>query len=156
MAGADPTGSFSEASFRSNIKLVMKMASPNTVEPTTFRWVVEQTYATADPAGSPYDWTESPASHATPITITDLAVDCAVQFGGDASSTTEAGEIDQLSAVITMLDVDQEALVAHGGRMPDQVLLKGLVYNVDFIPAPVALFSVDVFTIYCSTEDAQG
>jgi hypothetical protein len=55
-----------------------------------------------------------------------------------------------------MLDVDQEALVAHGGRMPDQVLLKGLVYNVDFIPAPVALFSVDVFTIYCSTVDAQG
>jgi hypothetical protein len=117
---------------------------------------VEQTYATADPAGSPYDWTESPASHATPITITDLAVDCAVQFGGDASSTTEAGEIDQLSAILTLLDVDQEALVAHGGRMPDQVLLKGLVYGIDFCPAPVALFSVDVWTLYCSTVDAEG
>ncbi len=156
MAGSDPTGSFNAQAFTTQIKAVMKMASPNSVEAATFRWVVEPTYAVADPAGSPYDWTESPQSHATPTTIADLAVDCAVQFGGDSSSTTEAGEIDQLSAVLTLLDVDQQALVAHGGRMPDQVLLKGLVYGIDFCPAPVALFSVDVWTLYVSTVDAQG
>lgn len=156
MAGSDPTGGFDPDAFRTQIRQVMTMAQPNTVLPTTFRWVVEETYAIADPGGNPYSWTETPVSHATPITISDLVVDCAVEFGGNAESTTEAGEIAQLSAIITLLDVDQQALVAHGGRMPDQVLLKGIVYGIDFVPAPVALFTVDVFSVYCSSTDAQG
>ena len=156
MAGSDPTGAFQADTFRTNIRTVMTMATANTVEPTTFRWVVPESYAVADPGGNPYDWTETPVSHTTPITISDLAVDCAVEFSGSSESTTEAGEIAQLTAVITMLDVDQQLLVAHGGRMPDQVLLKGLVYGIDYVPPPVALFTVDVWTIYCSSTDAEG
>lgn len=156
MAGSDPTGAFDAATFRTNIRQVMAMATANTVEPTTFRWVVEETYAVKDPGGNPYDWTETPVSHATPITISDLAVDCAVEFAGSSETTTEVGEIAQLSAVITMLDVDQQALVAHGGRMPDEVLLKGIVYGIDYVPAPVALFVVDVWTIYCSSTDSES
>lgn len=155
MAGSDPAGAFDAATFRSNIKQVMAMASPNTVTPTTFRWIVDDTFAVKDPGGNPYDWTEAP-SQPTPTTISDLAVDCAVQFQGDIETTTEVGEIDQLTAVITMLDVDQQALVAHGGRMPDVVLLKGVVYGIDYVPAPIALFNVDVWTIYCSSTDSEG
>lgn len=154
MAGADPNGNFVAADFRSRIQAAMQMGLPNASgDAPTFRWVEDSTYAHADPAGQPYDWTATPTS--TPTPIADLAVDCAVQFSGEIS-VTEAGEIVQGSAVITLLDVDQQTLVSHGGRMPDQVLLKGIVYNVDFIPPPQGLFDVDVWTIYCSSIDSEG
>lgn len=156
MAGPDPTGNFNAANFRTQIRATMQMGLPNTAgDAPIFRWIVKPTYASADPAGQPYNWTSHPS--VTPTPIADMTgVDCAIEWGGNSRDITEAGEINQVSVTLTLLDVDQEALVAHGGRMPDQVLLKGIVYNIDYIPAPTGLFDVDVWTLYCSSTDSDG
>ena len=152
MAGNDPTGSFNAATFRSAILGAMTMALPNTtmLQPT-FRWIVKQSYSSADPAGRPYSWTATPG--ATPTLISDLQVPCAVQFGGGSNEGTEAGFETELDARVTLLDTQQAELIAHGGRMPDQVILADRTYNIEY-QTQEALFSVDIFVLYLSAVDA--
>lgn len=128
------------------------MALPNTVDlQPTFRWIVKQSYSTADPAGRPYSWTE--VAGATPTLIDDIQVPCAVQFGGGSDQGTLAGFEEEMDARITLLDTQQKALIARGGRMPDQVILAGRTYNITLMTQE-ALFSVDVYTLYLTAVDA--
>jgi hypothetical protein len=155
MAGSDATGAFDDASFRTQIAAVMQMALPNNpADQPTFRWTVDPTYQQADPAGRPYFWGATPVSD-TPIA--DLQVICAVDLSGSptASTGTDAGEFTELTARITLLDTQYDQLLAHGGRPPDQVLLGGNTYEVDYIPMNVALFDVDVWEIMATSRDAS-
>lgn len=150
MAGSNPR--FDAATFRSNILSAMTMALPNTTNlQPTFRWIVKPAYTTADPAGRPYSWTQTAAGN-SPSAIADLQVPCAVQIGGGSETGTEAGFENELNAVITLLDTQQAQLIAQGGRMPDQVLLAGATYNVDYV-LQTALFSVDVYEMHLKAQD---
>lgn len=149
----DPSGNFNAAAFRTNIRAAMKMGLSNTAgDAPIFRWIVKDTYTVSDPSARPYNWFQNPAPN-SPAPIADLSgVDCALQYGGDSTEGTEAGLINEQQVKVILLDVDQQTLLAHGGRMPDQVLLKGEIYNVDYVPAPQGLFDVDVWTIYCTAQ----
>ncbi len=154
MAGADPTGSFNASTFRTNIEFAMTMGLVN--EPNlqpTFRWIVQPSFNPnpTDPAGIPWNLT-APVNESGPAQISDMQVLCAVEFGSDAQEGTVAGLEESVKATITMLDTQQKLLVAHGGRMPDQVLLAGATYNMEYF-IEQALFDVDVYILYLSAED---
>lgn len=152
MAGADPTGAFNSTAFRSQIHSVMTMALPGTqsLRPT-FQWQQDPTYAVADKAGNPYDWTAAPAAN-SPAVIADMQVTCAVTYSLDDEFGTDAGEINQQNITITLLDLDYNALVAHGGRQPDRVVCNGVAYTCDYL-VHVALFDVDVYQLHASSVD---
>lgn len=154
MAGTDPTNSFLASDFRTNILAAMTMALPNTVaDQPTFRWKTEGVYDQADPAGNPYYW------GATPVSVTvipDLQVTCAVDISGSPTSSTgtDAGEFTELTARITLLDTQYQALLANGGRLPDLVLIGQSTYQVDYMQPSIALYDVEVYTLFASSHDA--
>jgi hypothetical protein len=157
MAGVDPAGRFNAAHVRTALSSVMALALPNTTQDRPiFRWLVDPTFAQSDVAGDPFNWTETPSSD-SPAAIPDLqGVNCAIEWGGDSESATAAGEIDQVTVTLTLLDTDYHALITHGGRLPDQVLLKQIVYDITFVPPSVALFDLDVWTVHAQSTDSDG
>ena len=140
MAGTDPN--FDAAEFRDAIHSVMAMAAPTDVSlQVTFRWNEERTFATEDPAGLPYDWTETPTTdtqHAAVI------VPVAVQFASGSATDEGMGSFDASQAVLTLLDVDYDAI-----KTADYVTIGGQDYDIEFVAPPVALFEVTVFTLHC-------
>jgi hypothetical protein len=154
MAGVDPSGNFVGDDFRTRILAVMTMGLPNTpADRPTFRWRVKPSFAVADPAGRPYFWGATPIGD---VTIPDLQVVCVVELSGSPTSSTgtDAGEFTELTAKITMLDTQYQQLLAHGGRPPDIILLGEATYDVDYVPANLALFDVDVWIIMATSRDA--
>ena len=150
MAGTDPTGSFNAATVRTELEAAMVMGLPNNpIDRPTFRWLTPNDITPGSPSGNPYDWSTGTA----PTEITDLQVNCAVQYGGDTEDGTVAGVEEAVRAVLTILDTDMATLLAHGGRMPDQVLLAQSIYNMDYFNQE-ALFDMDVYILYCTSLDA--
>lgn len=154
MAGSDPTGNFNETQFRNQIRQTMTMGLPNTVSmQPTFRWVTKPTFSVSDPAERPYNWFTNPNA-SSPVNPSDFVTVCAVEYMGGSESGTEAGFINEIQAKLTLLDTDMNAVIAHGGRQPDQVLLKGELYQIRYITLE-ALFTVDVYTVFCTALDAE-
>jgi hypothetical protein len=151
MAGADPTGSFGDGSdFKAGIGIAMAMGLPNAVQlRPTFHWVVDATYADADSSGWTYDLGATPISWNS---ITDKAVNCAVEYQGGTEMGTIAGFENAITIKLTLLDADYNLLIAHGGRPPDEVFIANATYTFDRIEQ-TALFTVDVYTIYCTAVD---
>lgn len=151
MAGSDPTGSFNATIVRAQLEQAMVMGLPNEpINQPTFRWLTPNDITPGSPSGNPYDW----SSGTPPTEISDLQVNCAVQYGGDSEEGTVAGVEEAVRAQITVLDTDMATLLAHGGRMPDQVLLAQSVYNMDYF-IQEALFNMDVYILYCTALDAD-
>lgn len=154
MAGADPTSNFIADDFRTNILAVMNMALPNTqADQPTFRWKTERVYAQAGPDGNPYYWAEQPlATNA----VADLQVTCAVEVSGSPTSSTgtDAGEFTELTARITLLDTQYQQIMAHGGRLPDIVLIGQSLYEVDLMQPSLALYDVEIYTLFATSHDA--
>lgn len=139
---------FNAAAFRDAIRFAMNMGLPNaTEERATFKWNTVRTYTTADPAGSPYDYTATPA---TSVAHADVAIPVAVEFSARpaGSRDTSVGQFDSSRAVITVLDEDYALIVGA-----DQVLLGGNTYEIQFVGPPVALFDVTIYQIYCDARD---
>lgn len=144
-AGFDP------AAFRDGIKFAMRMGAPDAAnERVTFRWLDQPAYTTHDPAGRSYDWTTPPTST---VTVADLQLDCAVELLGGPSGETNIGTFDANKMVITLLDDDYEALIAHGARLPDVVLAGGNTYLVQYLAPPVGLFDVTVYRLFTESRD---
>lgn len=144
MAGAN-TG-FNPAEFRDAIHFAMTMGSPNaTQEKATFRWLKAQTFDPQDPARRPYRWDEPVVSDTTPpdVTLDEVAVE---YHPSRSTAGTDVGTFVPLKADLTMLDVDY-ALVAGA----DAVLIGGSTWRVVAVTQQ-ALFSVDVFTLYCERQ----
>ncbi len=144
MAGSD-TG-FDAAEFRDAIHFAMTMGSPNaTQEKATFRWLKAQTFDPQDPARRPYHWNDTAETDTTPADVTLDAV--AVEYHPSRSTAgTDVGTFVPLKADLTMLDTDY-ALIAGA----DMVLIGGSTWRVAAITQQ-ALFSVDVFTLYCERQ----
>lgn len=141
MAGTDAR--FDAASFRSAIRFAMTMGSPGTTEEkATFRWGKAQTFNPQDPVAKPYHWNEPVV---TDTTRPDVVLDhVAVEFSTNRTqSGTAVGEFVPLRATLTLLD-EEHALVEGA----DMVLLGGHVYGISMTTV-VALFSVDVYQMYC-------
>lgn len=141
MAGA--TSQFDANAFRTAVRFAMTMGSPTqTSEKATFRWGRQQTFAPQDPTHKPYHWNEAVVSDTTHA---DVVLDnVAVEFATNRTQAgTAVGEFIPLRATVTLLD-EEHALVEGA----DLVLLGGNVYSVS-VTTVVALFSVDVYQMYC-------
>jgi hypothetical protein len=154
MAGSDPSGNFSDTVFRAQIRQTMQMGLPNNVAyQPTFRWVTKPEFVVHDPAKRPYNWFQS-VEAGSPTNPSDFVGVCAVEYMGGSESGTEAGFINEIQVKLTILDEDMTSILAHGGsRQPDQVLLKGDLYDIRYTTVE-ALFTVDVYTMYCTATGA--
>lgn len=155
MAGTDPR--FDAARFRTAIKNAMVMGFPNETEKQiTWTWDVERTFVTADSGGFPLDWSAAQVDEESDIA--DLIVDCAVKFtpvgGASRVGGTELGIMDVANVEATLLDVDYDALLVHGGgRFPNKAMLDGNVYVVQFVAPPFGLFEVNVYSVALQAID---
>lgn len=141
MAGTD--AGFDAGAFRTAIRFAMNMGSPNlTAEKATFRWTRQQTFNPQDPAHRPYNWTQTPATDTTPadVVLDEVAVEFATNRAGGG---TAVGEFVPLRATVTLLD--EEYAQVEGA---DMVLLGGHTYAISMTTV-VALFSVDVYQMFC-------
>ena len=145
---------FNAAQFRDAIKFAMRMGTPNPEENrATFRWDVERTYSEADGSGNPYSWTATADSETS---YDEVQADVAVEFvtRSTLSNGNPIAEFDTPRAVITVLDVDWDIIIDGGSRpAPDQVILGGNTYNMDFIAPDIGLFDVNVYQLHCSAID---
>lgn len=144
----DPRGAgFDAAGFRDAIKFAMAMGQPEDENKrVTFKWTVEKTFSTADPAGNPYRWDTTPSKV---VAHEDVQVLCAVQSNRiPNASGTPFGEIDSNKLTLTLLD-EQYAEVEGA----DKVEIDNALYNIDFVAPPVGLFDVTVYTIHLTAED---
>ena len=145
MAGNN-TG-FDPAAFRTGIKFAMQMGAPNSVsDRVTFVWRPAKTFSKTDPAGNPYDWSASPT---TTETHADVVVDVAVtDLGRPTPEHTAVGAIDAQKISLTLLDVDYEQVVGA-----QEVRWGGKTFQIDYVMPPIALFSVDIHTIFATAVD---
>ncbi len=155
MAGTDSR--FDSAKFRSAIKFAMRMGFPEeTIQQITWHWNPNRVFKKTDSGGFPLDWAASQVQSESDIS--DVIVDCAVKFvpvgGGTRIGGTELGVFDVASAVVTLLDVDHDALVAHGNNdFPDTATMDGDLYIVNFTAPPYGLFDVIIYDVHLQAVD---
>ena len=141
MAGSN--AGFDASAFRTAIRFAMTMGSPNiTAEKATFRWTRNQTFNPQDPASRPYNWTQAPVTDTTPddVVLDEVAVEFATNRAGGG---TAVGDFVPLRATVTLLDEEYEQVTGA-----DMILLGGHTYAVTMTTV-VALFSVDVYQMFC-------
>lgn len=157
MAGSDSR--FNATKFRNGIKFAMEMAFPeDSNQQITWSWIPQRVFRKADSGGMPFDW--SPTSLVSETDVSDFVVDCAVKFASATSTSrvggTALGVFDPATAQVTMLDLDYDRLVAHGGgKFPDQAFIDGTRYEVQLIAPPVGLFEVTIYDIYLQAVDTS-
>lgn len=145
MAGTNPA--FNAGAFRTAIKNTMRMGAPNaTNDRVTFRWKIVNTYAHQDAATNPYDWGDAPATHTQHA---DVLVDAAVAPLGQAvAEYASVGELNPQKIELTLLDVDFAQV--DGAAF---VLWGEALFVIDYVAPPIALFDVNVYSVFCSAVD---
>lgn len=143
MAGSsDPRAAgFVASDFRDAIRFAMNMGAPAATEDqVTFVWDDDKTYAVADQAGRPYNWTEPPATDVThdPVVLTYVAVEMAAEPAGEGTSV---GTFRESRGVLTLLDEDYNTV-----KDADHVHFGGRVFEMGE-PTPVGLFDVTVWLV---------
>ena len=150
----DPRASgFDPALFKDAIRFAMNMGLPDTeTERVTFRWTADQTFENDSPSGNPYTWSTSPTTETAPD---DVRVDAAVEFVSRASLADQnsIGDFDNPRIVVTLLDDEFETITDDTLGLPDQLVVGGNTYEVDFVAPPVGLFSVTVYQIHATAVD---
>lgn len=146
MAGTDAR--FNATQFREAIQFAMNMGAPTeTADQVTFVWNVKDDYASEDNTGSPWDWTATPTqdNSVDNVTLTNVAVE---YFSGLGDlNARAAGQFDNPTAVVTILDEDYTSVVGA-----NEVLLGGNTYVINYV-TQVGLFDVDVYQIHCTARD---
>jgi len=141
-AGFDP------AEFRDAIKFAMNMALPDdTSERLTFRWNIERTFATADPAGKPYSYSDTPTST---VTKEDVQITAGVEFiprAANASGNAVA-QFENPRVVVTVFDEDYDSVSGA-----DELVFDGATYKIDYWEPPQALFSVTIYKVHATALD---
>ncbi len=144
---------FDKASFRAGILLAMGLGTPNSPDQAlTFVWEDLKTFAVADDAGDPFDWTNAPV---TDTEIADFQVPVAVQRGAITTAETEVGTFDDSRITITILAEEWAEVLAHAnGRMPSQARFNGDLFAIEAGPQTIALFDEDVHTLIAVRADS--
>lgn len=153
---------FPAAEFREGIQFAMLMAIPNRVElRTTFRWKDAKSYPRTDPAGRPYSHDAAPTATSS---IADLQLTVATVPGepGRTGRTNAApvgpmtpiGQFEQSKITVILLDKQWDELMAHSGdKLPDEIVAGGTTYINVIEAMPIALFPVDIRTLYAVAPD---
>lgn len=149
-APTDPTfgADFDADLFRDSIRQTMIMAKPNAVEERlTFVWTTKKEYETNSPSGKPYSYNQEPDSV---IAHDPVEAVCAVEFISRSAqgAGTPFGEVDAPRLILTLLDVDYE--LVEGA---DLVYMDGAEYKIDYVAPPMGLFTVTIYSVYCSSTD---
>ncbi len=155
--GDSRQNAFSATRFKSGIRFAMAMGTPGDVaERVSFQWTSDNTYAVPDAKGDPYDWTDSPTVSVTAVDIPlSLSVRAAVEFfdAKSSSGSTGMGDFDVGTLKITILDDDWTLVQDVNLGRPDTVIVDGDIYTVDYISPPAGLFTVTIYTVFCSALD---
>lgn len=151
MAGT--VADWDKAAFQEGILLAMNMGTPNVPsEALTFVWEEVTSFADADDAGHPFDWTNAPA---TQDQVSELQVPAAVERGVISTTETSVGQFDDSHITITILGEEwQEVLTHSSGRAPEQVRYNGDLYSIESGPETIGLFDEDVHTLVAVRADA--
>lgn len=155
MAGSDSR--FDPERFRTAIRFAMEMGFPDdSAKQITWSWNPKRTFNKADSGGLPLEW--KPTQVVTESDITSKIVDCSVRFvpvgGATRVGGTELGIMDIAGAVVTLLDVEYDALLAHGnGVFPENASMDGNRYVVQIIAPPYGLFDVTIYDVHLQAID---
>lgn len=143
MAGLDSTGAFNADTVRTALRAAMTMGQPSDVsKQVTFRWPTQRTTAgPIDPSGIPYNLSQVPL---TDITHPDTIVPAAVRHVPGIVNDNPVGEFDPAYAVLTLVDLDYQQVVGA-----TQVLIGGIVYDINFVAPPIGLFDFTAYEIHC-------
>lgn len=146
----DPTflQGFDADAFRQAITSTMEMALPlNEDERITFIWKTERTFDHADESGVPYDFTAVPTSveEHDPVQIP-----AAVEFTSRRPDGTSLGQFENPRVVATILDTHFTEI---SDPLPDEALLGGNTYKIDFVQPPIGLGSVTVYQVWMTAVD---
>lgn len=146
MAGDGTSSGFNATQFRDAIHFAMGMGAPPAVsEQVTFLVPGHDTYAVADPAHDPYDWTSTPTST---VPAQSIVVPVAVTFVGGNVEGDALGVFDASRVALTLLDVDWQQVSAA-----TEVLVGGSHYVIDPPGAvPIGLFDVTVYELRASAR----
>jgi len=140
---------FDADAFRQAITSTMEMGMATGAEYTaTFYWDQIAEYSNGvDISTVPYDFTEEPESIVQAATT--LVVPLVTDFNSEAGKQfTALGQIDRVSAVITVLDTYYEDI-----KTADGVSFGEIKYSIDFMEPAIGLFSVNLYNIHCSPID---
>lgn len=157
MAGTDAR--FNATLVRNGLKFAMRMAFPEDGQrQITWMWTTKRDFSRTDSGGYPLDWSQSNVQEET--IVNPMIVDCAVKFvpagGTNRVGGTTLGIMDVANVVVTMLDVDHDALLTHGtGKFPDMIQIDEARYYVQYTAPPYALFDMTVWDIYAQTVDVS-
>lgn len=155
MAGTDPR--FNATQFRDAIRFAMTMGFPaETSKQITWQWDTAREFSRPDSGGFPLEWTAANVESFSDVS--DIIVDCAVEYtavgGASRVAGTELGIMDVSNAKVTLLDVDYDVLLGHGGGVfPNKASVDGNIYEVQFIAPPFGLFEVTVYSVALQAID---
>lgn len=149
MAGEDPTGGFVAAEVREQLRTAMTVGLPNVVaQRPTFRFTPTKTYASADTAGRPWDWTAAPTATDPDPVREPVQVPCAFEVGGQAVEYRALGALNPSEVTLTLLDEDWAQVEGF-----TEVDLGGNAYIFDHVDPPLALFDMDVMQVVVRARD---
>ena len=144
MAGS-PRG-FSASKAVAGIHAAMTFGAPSrATDQATF--FIQQAVTPAfpiDQQGVPWD----PADRVT-VAFTQVQVPVAIEFKDDAGKIEGFGVVAPVKIVLTLLDVDYQQI-----KNFDFVVVAGRRYLYRRTETPVALGTVDVWTVHCVAEDS--
>ena len=152
---------FNEGNFRNAIKNTMLMGIPeDPAQQLTWWWHRDQTFSPDDPAGDPYDWTQSPVvdTPGNPVLKDDgtpteqsLVVPYALEYSASQGSeaATVFGGIDTSRATISMAEVDYEQV-----KTADYCTVGDTTYRIQFTGPPIGLFGFTLWQVFIEAEDS--
>jgi hypothetical protein len=161
VAGADPSGSFSADETRQNLRATMLLGLPgDPAKRPIFLFPRERSYAPADDAGQPWDWSQAASGDSDDPgparTVTcgddDGQVVCAWEAGGGRGGTqsneTPFGDFDQSRLVLTILDADFELIDGF-----NRVIIGGNRYRRVYEMPNIGLWDLDVHQVIVEAID---
>jgi len=123
----------------------MEMGLPDVqVLRATFRWSSETTFTTADDAGHPFDWTETPVSE---VNHPDVQIPVSVDYRSNDGEELRFAKLDHVDVILGVLDVDYSEIDGA-----DTVLLGEDTYSIIYTTAS-GLFDVTTYSIHCLAKD---
>lgn len=149
MAKFVPPG-FDEASIKAGLYKAMGFGEPTRTEDKA--WFYFPVNRASDPTDSPKDQDGVPFDPTVPVATTPrkarVQAACAVEYVDAGESLESFGDIKATRIKITVLDPEYQQIKGFA-----YVVAGGDKYVRTSVEPPVALGSIDVWTLWCTAED---
>ena len=147
MAEPDPTGEFSAAETRAELREAMVMGLPGEVAMRpTFYFPADDSFAQASLSGAPWDWEADPVENDPDRA--PVRVPCAVEVDGIAVNMTAIGQFNPQRAVLTILDEDWDKVSGF-----HEMTMGGAVYRYSKLVQIIGLFDMDTYLVEVLARD---